>query len=308
VWCYCKFNLDEIDGKAVLFHAAKIHIGKVAKPLHDAGLDFNVTDNKGKTVVFYCDKDFLGAMDEVHQVLVNARDVYGRTPLFYALEDDDTTKAQHLIKKGGNLQLEDNCHLSIFSFFIEYCISKKIEALQLFTSELFHEEHQLQALILAILEIVYCQASLLSVSGSPHLLKSHAIFNRTNILKALAFVREQCLILDADKAKKVDRIVSMIRKNKIDVLLILSLLNELGANPDAADSDGNTALHYASFLPFLGVTQESVIEICEILKKHGTSFHTGNHQHLSPLLFCLSSLTWKVTTEDNNWQSSIVGL
>jgi ankyrin repeat protein len=146
-----KFNLDEIDGKAALFHAAEMDMQEVVKPLYDAGLDLNVTDNEGKTVVFYCNKDFLDAMIAVVEVLVNARDAYGRTPLFYALQDDDTTKARHLIEKGGNLQLKDNCNVSIFSFFIEYCIFKNIEALQLFTSELFQKEHQLKALTLATL-------------------------------------------------------------------------------------------------------------------------------------------------------------
>ena len=301
-----KFNLDEIDGKAALFHAAKMDMQEVVKPLYDAGLDLNVTDNDGKTVVFYCHNDFLDALIAVDEVLVNARDAYGRTPLFYAVRDDNTTKARHLIEKGGNLQLKDNCHLSIFSFFIEYCISKNIEALQLFTSELFQEEHQLKALTLAILDTVYCQAPLLSISGSPHLPKLYTTFNKTNLLKALAFAREQCLI--QDNADNVDKIEFIIRENEIDVPLILTLLNKLGANPDAADLDGNTALHYASLLPFLGVAQEPVIEICKKLKKFGALFNTKNHQSQSPLLFCLSSLTLKVITEDNIWQSSIGGL
>ena len=301
-----KFNLDEIDGKAVLFHAAKGNIEWVVKPLYNAGLDLNVTDDESKTVVFYCNKDFLDASIAADKVLINARDVYGRTPLFYALQRYDTTIARHLIEKGGNLQLKDNCHQSIFSFFIEYCISMKIEALQLFTSELFHEERQLEALTLSILDTVYSQAPLLSVRGSPHLPKLYTIFNKTNLLKALAFARERCLT--QDNTENVDKIESMISENKIDAPLILSLLNNLGANPNAADSDGNTALHYASLLPFIGVTQEIVIEICKKLKKFGVLFDTKNHQHQSPLLFCLSTFTLKVITEDNNWQSSIGGL
>ena len=245
---------------------------ELVKQLCDAGLDLNITDNEGKTVVFYCDKEFLDALIAVDEVMINARDAYGITPLFYAFQRYDTTRALHLIEKGGNLQLKDNCNVRIFSFFIENCISRNIETLQSFTSELFQEEHQLKAPTLAILDTVYCQGPLLSISGSSHLLKSYAIFNKTNILKALAFAREQFLIKDADNAENVDKIAFMIRENVIDVPLILSLLNNLGANTNAADSDGNTGLQYASFLPFLGVTQELVVEICKKLKKFGTLF------------------------------------
>jgi ankyrin repeat protein len=46
----------------------------------------------------------------------------------------------------------------------------------------------------------------------------------------------------------------------------------MGANTNASDSDGNTGLHYASFLPFICVTQELVVEICKKLKKIGPLF------------------------------------
>jgi serine/threonine protein kinase len=308
IGCGVEFNLDEIDGKAVLFHAAKHSVTKVVKPLYDAGLDLNLTGDERNTVAFYGDEDFLDALIVVDEVLINARDRYGRTPLFYALQRD-TTRARYLIEKGGNLRLKDNCNVSIFSFFIENCISNNIEALQLFTSELFQEEHQLKALTLAILDIVYCQAPLLSVSGSPHLPKLYTILKKTNVLNALAFAREQCLIQDTDNAENIDKIASMIGENEIDVPLILSLLNKLGANPNAADSDGNTAVHYATLLPLFGVTQEAVLDICKKLKKFGALFDSKNHQRQSSLLFCLSSNTWKVVTEGNNyWQSSITGL
>ena len=66
-----------------------------------------------------------------------------RTPLFYAFQRYDTTRALHFIEKGGNLQLKDNCNVSIFSFFIENCIFGNVETLQSFPSELFQEEHHL---------------------------------------------------------------------------------------------------------------------------------------------------------------------
>ncbi|CAB4016728.1 Hypothetical predicted protein [Paramuricea clavata] len=121
-----KFNLDEIDGKAVLFHGAKNNLGAVLAHLFLSGLDLNVTDDVGRTAVFYCDKDFLRAADEVS---INARDLYGRIPLFYAFQR--ATIQQEL---GILLRKE-----------------------QTFT-----------------------------------------IFNETNVLKALAFAREQCFITNVN--------------------------------------------------------------------------------------------------------------
>ena len=298
-----EFNLDEINGNAALFYAAKRGIKHVVKPLHDAGLDLNITDDKGKTVVFYCDEEFLNALMALDDVLINARDIYGRTPLFYALLDHTPKRARYLVKKGANLQLKDNCNANIFSSFM----SKNIDALQLFTSELFQEEQQLKSLILAILDTVYCQAPLLSVSGSPDIPKLHTIFNKANILKGLAFARNQCLIHDAKKVKNIDKIAIMICKDEIDVLLVLSLLNKLGANPNAVDSDGNTAVHYATLLPFFSVKPTAVIDICKKLRKFGAFCYSKNHQRQSPLLFCLSSNTWENVT-GRNWQPSLRGL
>ena len=303
-----KFKLDDIDGKAVLFYAAKNNLRVVVKPLYDAGLNLNITDEQGKTVVFYGKKDFLDALMKMVDVVIDARDHHGRTPLFYALGDGDTTKARYLIENGANLQLKDNCDVSIFTFFIETCISKNLEAIVLFTSQLLQGEPQRKALIHAIFNILYCQAPLLSLKSFSHLLKSYAIFNETNVLEALAFAREEYVNQDSDKVENIDKVVQMIKEKVTDVAHIISLLINLGADPQTTDSDGNTAFHYATLLPLYGVTQEVVMDICGKLQRFGTIFHAKNHQHQSPLLFCLSSNTWKVVFENNSWQSSIRGL
>ena len=101
----------------------------------------------------------------------------------------------------------------------------------------------------------------------------------------MAFAQDQFLIKDADNAENVDKIASMIRENEIDVPHILSLLNKLGANPNASYSDGNTGLHYGSFLPFLGVTQELVVEICKKLKKFGP-FFDSKITNVNRLYYC----------------------
>ena len=305
-----EFKLDEIDGKAVLFYSVKNERKQVVKPLYDAGLDLNITDEQGKTVVFYGEKDFLDALMKVVDVVIDARDQHGRTPLFYAFGDSrlDTTKVQYLIEKGANLQLKDNCNASIFTFFIETCISTNLEAIDLSTTQLFQEEPHRKALIHAIFSILYCQAPLLSLRSFPHLLKPYAIFNETNVLEALAFAREEYVNQDSHKVENIDKVVQMIKEKLTDVPRIISLLINLGADPQTADSDGNTAFHYATLLPLYGVTQEVVMDICGKLERLGTIFHAKNHQHQSPLLFCLSSNTWKVVFENNSWQSSIRGL
>ena len=303
-----EFKLDDINGKAVLFYSVKNEHEQVVKPLYDAGLDLNITDEQGKTVVFYGDKDFLDALIKVVDVVIDARDHHGRTPLFYALQDDATTKAQYLIDNGANFQLKDNCNVSIFIFFIETCISKNLEAMDLYTSQLFQEEPQRKALTHAIFNILYCQAPLLSLRSFSHLLEPYAIFNETNVLGALAFAREEYVSQDSHKVENIDKVVQMIKEKVTDVPRIISLLVNLGADSQTTDSDGNTAFHYATLLPLYGVTQEVVMDMCKKLKRFGTIFHAKNHQHQSPLLFCLSSSTWKVVTENNSWQSSIRGL
>ena len=302
-----EFKLDDINGKAVLFHSVKNEHEQVVKPLYDAGLDLGQTDDHGKTVVFYGDEDFLDALKKVVDVIMDAKDHYGRTPLFYAVQDDDTSKARYLVKEGANLQLKDNCNVSIFTFFIETCISKKVEAMGLFTTHLFQEKAHRKALIHAIFNILYCQAPLLSLTSFSHLPKPYALFNETNVLEALAFARQEYVNQNSHKVENVDKVVYMIKEKVTDVPLLISSLIKLGADPQTSDSDGNTAFHYATLLPLYGVTQEVVMDICEKLQRFGTIFHAKNHQHQSPLLFCLSSNTWKVVAENNSWQSSIRG-
>ena len=72
-----EFDLNRIDIKAAFFNAAKEDMKEVVKPLCDAGLDLNITDNEGKMIVFYCDKELLDALMAVDEVMINARDAYG---------------------------------------------------------------------------------------------------------------------------------------------------------------------------------------------------------------------------------------
>ena len=211
IGCGAEFNLNEINGYDVLFYAAENGYDEVVKPMKKSGLDLNKTDKHGKTAAFHGDEDFLNALMEAGDISIYARDTYGRTPLFYAVQHD-TTKAQHLIEKGANLQSKDNCNASIFTFFIETYISTNLEAIDLSTTQLFQEEPHRKALIHAIFNILYCQAPLLSLRSFPHLLKPYAIFNETNVLEALAFAREEYVNQDSHKVENIDKVVQMIKE------------------------------------------------------------------------------------------------
>ena len=306
--CGAEFKLDEINGCDVLMYAARNAYAGVVKPLQKSGLDLNKTDKHGKTAAFYGGEDFVNALMEAddHDISIDARDSYGRTPLFYAVQHD-TTKAQYLIEKGANLQLKDNCNVSIFTFFVENHIRKSSPwtNCELTISKLFQEQQQ-KALNHAIFDILYCQAPLLSISNFGNR-TSYAIFNEENVLQALAFARQNYSNQDAlDEVQSIGAIEAMIREKKSDVPSILSLLIKLGASPQATDSRGNTAFHYVTLLPIYGVTQKFVVDICKMFRKFGALLDAKNHEHESPLLFCLSSL--KVAIVNNKLQSSISGL
>ena len=301
-----KFKLDEIDGKALLFFASRNDMSNIIKPLYNAGVDLQQTDDEGKTVVFHGDEHFLDCLTALDEnILINARDLFGRTPLFYAARDGELMKARCLIEKGGNLQLKDNCNVNIFSFCIQWYIAQN-SILLLPSLPLFDEQHRMKELIIAIIDCVYCQSPLLSaVIPLPHLVGN---LTKEGILKALALGLDSCLIYDVGKVDNIKKVISIVKEVRVDVPLVMSLLNKLGAGPNTADTDGNTALHYATLLPFFGVTSEVVINICKILQKFGSSFNMKNHQHESPLQLCLSSKLWKAAFEDNHWQPSIMGL
>ena len=305
--CGAKFKLDEIDAKAVLFFAAKNDKRNIVKPLYDAGLNLNLTDDEGKTVVFHCEEHFLDDLTTFDdEVLINARDPFGRTPLFYAVGYGKLKKARCLIKKGANLQLKDYCNVSIFSFCIQLYIAKNVVVYYspLPALPLFKERHK--ELIIATIDIVFCKSPLLLGSiPLPHL---DGNFDKEGILKALALGRDKFLVHDVGKVDIVKMIISRIKEKKVDVPLVMSLLNKLDPDPNAADLNGNTAVHYAALLPFCGVEQKDVMNIFKILRKFGSTFSLKNQRHESPLQLCLSPKLWKAAIKGNNWQSSFEGL
>ena len=297
-----KCNLDGTDINALLFYAAKNGYPGVVKPLHKAGVKFDQTDGDRKTVVFHGNKDFLVALFTVADVSVNTIDRYDRTPLYYALiQDDDEAKARCLIENGANLQLTNKYGASIFTFYVEKCISKSIKVTELFDSQLFKKEPEQKALFCALLNFLYCQSPLLSVSDPRHLQflenKSYTIIKKQKFLDALVFVQDKLKYNPEEK----------IRDTKIDVLSVLSLLIKLGAKAEAVDSKGNTPLHYAALLPLFDERQNYVIKIFNNLRDSGTSRSALNRNDQPALLFCLKTAL-KVITEKDTWKWSTQGL
>ena len=302
----CEFDCEEIDVDSVFFYGAKNDHPEVLEPLSRKGFDFSIADNEGKTVVFYGNRHFMEEFRMFENILVNERDMTGRTALFYAVRDLPLEKARYLIEVGGNWEIKDNCNVSIFFSLVERFISYGWNTLQSSSQELFQQQQQSNALTSAIFDAVYCQAPLLSVHDSPYLPKSYMIFKTGRVLKALDFAREQCLIFDDSKIENIDEISSMINSGDIVVERLLILLNQLGANPDSADLDGNTAVHYAAILPLLGGGHDNTIGTLKSLRQLGVSLNEKNHDGQSPLLFSLSSGIWKVITKQKGFPPSSI--
>ena len=301
IGCGAKIDCKEIDVKSTLFYAAENNYCQILSPLCRAGVDLNMADNEGKTVVFFAQVNFLYALKEFHEVLVNKRDRKGRTALFYAVRDRLPDRTSCLIEMGANCELKDNCNVNIFFFFVEECILKNVGALKSFSDELFQQQRHLKALTQTIFDAAFCQAPLLSALFAKYLLKSYMIFKTENVLEALKFAGENCLIDDDSKIDNIDEISSLIKSDEIDVLRLLNLLNKLGANPDAADSDGNTAVHYAAILPLLGRPHDGTIAAFNELRRFGASLNVKNHAGQSPLQFLLSPGIWNMATEHNDF-------
>ena len=239
-----------------------------------------------------------------HSHFVDERDSDGKTSLCRAIRCGHEREARDLIDKGANPYLTDNCGVNSFICYVATCLSND-ELDKIFTNELFREEHK-EALKIALLNVLYCHAPLLAVSGLPRLIKSYKILQKEKVLQCLALLREQCSIQYADR---VETIETNIRENAInvsDILDLLSLLTDLGAKAEAVDSRANTPLHYATLLPLFGVAPDDVREIFNRLRFLGALRSVQNYERETALLFCLSNAL-KVITESNGlW--SVEGL
>ncbi|XP_031575031.1 serine/threonine-protein phosphatase 6 regulatory ankyrin repeat subunit B-like [Actinia tenebrosa] len=117
-------NITNDEGKTALFYAVQKKNESVVRAMIDADADVNITDNEGKTALF-----FVNSVNDPcvrARILigyggaqVDVRDRYGRTPLFYAMTQS-LQLARYLLDKEATLHLNENC--SVLTFFIEKCI------------------------------------------------------------------------------------------------------------------------------------------------------------------------------------------
>ncbi|XP_031569191.1 uncharacterized protein LOC116303744 isoform X2 [Actinia tenebrosa] len=306
-------NISDDDGATALFYAVKQSNNEsvkqsnnesVVRALIDAGADVNETDNEGQTALFHAvqesnNESVVRALIDAGGASVNMQDVYGRTPLFYALNCPKS--ARILVEKGQKqyFHLKDNCNCCILNFFVErhffnddikHTLSKNI--LSDFLQLLDECGVQKIAFAEAILNMAFCKLPLMFLK------RSKLEQKRDHITKAL---KQASQFIDDEK--KLEILIKLLNEkctNGEGVPEALRLLVELGADPNSVDFYGNTALHYATCLPLVGVPQEIVMEICLQLENFDVQFNSRNYKNQTPLLFCLSGHMRIMLKENQN--------
>ncbi|XP_031574916.1 uncharacterized protein LOC116308594 [Actinia tenebrosa] len=283
-----KANVNDADdeGKTALFYAVQNEF--LVSTLMKAGADANINDNHSRTPLFYAvaNEFVVRRLVEDGKCVVNSRDVYGRTPLCYALTTS-LSSSHYLLGKGEDIDSKDFFGLSNLSFFIDYFLLRKIdkdylsEGLKFFVAQ----EVSFNTVFKTIINAIFCK-----------ILSSNLVLSPA--FDAVVFARQYAAdgnIKATHDDVVLQNILKLMREESLyqnctwesQVPKVLPLLIALGANPNSVDSDGNTALHYAACLPFMGVSQETVIKICFQLQEFEVLFNIKNHQGETPLLFCL---------------------
>ncbi|XP_031565740.1 uncharacterized protein LOC116300910 [Actinia tenebrosa] len=303
-------NRTDNEGRTALFYAVhERNYGSVVSSLIEAGADVNIADNSGKTALFFVsgnDKGRCVARVIIEQggALIDVRDHDGRTPLFFAMKSSrySLSFASYLLEKGANPNLKDNNGTSIVSFFIENCQwltcfyrfgfgirpdppNRMGYELALLTEHGVQRKTVCKALINALfcktVNILYFPDSsvddFLSIHDQIRLIFAYCD-NDENIRKGAELL-----------LRKFEE-MQMYEENEIALQLsgLLALLIEMGAKPNYVDIKGNNAIHYATRLPFVGIPQETVMEIFRHLKAFGVNFDAKNYRNEAPLQCCLS--------------------
>ena len=312
-------NFPDSKKRTALIYAAQHELEAITVNLIEADVNVHATDHEGKTALFYAvQNEFLvstllvaGADANVHdsysrtplfdavanefvvrQLIedgkcgVKSKDVYGRTPLCYALTKS-LSSSHYLLLKGEKIDSKDFCGLSNLSFFVDYFLRRKIDEHYLSEGLKFFVEEKVSFNVVfqTMIDAVFCK-----------ILSSFSVLTAVTDVLMLArlYVTEKpdneakdSIIVGIVLALKAEEFSDQKGLWESQVPGVLDLLIELGANANSVDSDGNTALHHATCLPFAGVSQVTVKKICSQLQGYGVLFNIKNQQGETPLLFCL---------------------
>ena len=101
-----EFKLDEINGKAVLFYAARNECIAVVTELHDKNFDLNITGDEGKTALSYANRNH--SMDVLCELIVCGAEfklveIDGKAFLLYAASKNYKHVVKHLHSAGLTL-------------------------------------------------------------------------------------------------------------------------------------------------------------------------------------------------------------
>ncbi|XP_031549468.1 uncharacterized protein LOC116287002 [Actinia tenebrosa] len=308
-------NVKDNTGKTALIHCIQNNNEDMVSGLIKAGADANITDHDGVSAIFYG----VGNDKIVHLLInngkanINKRDHYGRVPLYYAMKES-LISAQHLLDNSCGLKGKDRYGISILSFFIEHCLRGKghtcmTEGLNLLLEKGIKQEAIFKALVNSLLCMILLIA--LTLQGKK---QNGPLSKRQDVKPFFQVINVAKKYAPKDNGQKCEIVQNMIvmmeKATNLNMAVpkILESLVELGANPSYADLHGNTALHYAACLPLVGISQDTVLKICQQLDDLGASVHTKNHQDETPLLFCLSKKDWINRSQESSKVKSLVDI
>ncbi|XP_031574968.1 uncharacterized protein LOC116308632 [Actinia tenebrosa] len=291
----------ETPVKFALIEAVKNHDESEVKRLIAARVDVNEADYQGKTALIHAvqnnvDIEIIKVLVENGDATVNAKDSYNRNSLFYAITKSKDT-AEYLFKKTDKL---NNSNVSrILKFFLESLCTKRHDSHPTIDEVVpLLEAKGLTSEILAssIVNILLCKSPLLLTSmidnhrprNSDHLM-FHLHEKRKSLLGALKEACECKFMENYPKKESIKQVLEMIGgDHNRSISDILNSLKEHDPDPNFADSEDNTAFHYAACLPWMKVSTESIKETCLELKSFGVAWNRTNLQDQTPLLICLS--------------------
>ncbi|XP_020894695.2 serine/threonine-protein phosphatase 6 regulatory ankyrin repeat subunit C, partial [Exaiptasia diaphana] len=268
-------------GQTPLFSAATNNNEEVARLLIEKGADVNVCDKHGRTPLFNA---------------VNARDMYGRTAMFSAATTIDDSKmfeviATMLVRKGGVVDDTDNKDMSVLSYFVErHCCNSFKDNRNVSKRLSFFIKNGIRNSAIFTSALSYLYATLPNYFYS-----SNTVDRREMFLNAISVAYTYA----SHEVQSIDTLNALLDDERIPEAMDLMVM--LGVNPNCADSYGNTALHYATLLPFHGVSQENAKKILETLRNHGIRTNIKNQEKETPLHFCLSEQAWKLASEKDTW-------